>query len=71
MHQLQEQYFAKYEEIFDDAFTRMDIAIEEGDYDMLIKGANLISTSLGKECNFETVDDFSEKIMNTNNPLKF
>lgn len=71
MQQLQEQYFAKYEEIFDDAFTRMDIAIEEGNYDMLIKGANLISTSLGKECYFKTVDDFTEKIMNTNNTLKF
>lgn len=63
------EYLNDYQSTFDEAFLSMERAIEEGDPDGVIQGANKISRKLGGEPEFNTVEEF-EVLMKDDKPLK-
>lgn len=63
------EYLNDYQTTFDEAFLTMENAIEEGNADGVIQGANKISRKLGGEPEFNTVDEF-EVLMKDDKPLK-
>ena len=52
------KYFSHYISIFNDAFRQMDKALLSEDIDQFIAGANSITTSLGEDVQFSTMEQF-------------
>lgn len=53
-------YFHEYRVCFDSVLTTMHLAFEQGDAEGVIAGANQITTKLGGEVKYRTVDEFRD-----------
>ena len=70
LEKLINEYLCHYNEIFETAFYDIKTALEIGDVDGVIEGANKISTSLGKEVQFKNKKEFDEFMLSNEN-LRF
>lgn len=57
------QYLIEYQSVFDEAFISMEKAFQEGDANGVISGANRITSKLGGNPEFNTVEEFEVRMM--------
>ena len=67
-HAIVREYLHDYQSAFDEAFRTIDRALQEGNADGVIQGANQISRKLGGNPEFDTADEF-EALMKSDKPL--
>lgn len=67
MQECIDNYFSEYEYCFASAFQFMDSALQMGDYDGAIIGANQVTRLFGKEPIVENTEDFRKKFFGNSN----
>ena len=60
MNDIANNYFQHYHSIFNEAFNTMDNAFMSDDINGFIKGVNTITYSLGKDVQYNTMEEFDE-----------
>lgn len=64
IEQIAEAYFADYKNVFDTAFVSIGQALQTGDADGVIMGANMITQKLGGETQYNNMDEFDDFMNN-------
>ena len=70
MNDIANNYFQHYHSIFNEAFNTMDNAFMYDDINGFIKGVNTITYSLGKDVQYNTMEEFDE-LMKSNKNLYY
>ena len=63
MNEIVETYLSGAMEVFNDSFAGIKDALDIGDIDLLIDSTNNITSSLGGNKPFETMEEFNKKML--------